>query len=220
MDNQVISLDTDVAVLVISCDAYRDLWHPFFRCFFKYWPDCPYPVFLGTNHLVYPDDRVQSLKVGEDRDYSSNLLHMLGRIEQEWVILWLEDRFLSAPVDTARILGLIRTAQRNRAGYLKLIANYPLALVGDPSLQIGEIPKGVRYRVSITVALWEKKVLLKILRPGETAWDIERMGSIRSNGLDEKFYCLSSIMKNDPPITDVHGIVKGKWVREAYEFLR
>ena len=176
-------------------------------------------MYLGTNHLDFPEERIQSLKTGNDRDYSSNLLSMLGRIEQDWIILWLEDRFLSGPVDTGRMCKLVQHAQDKNAGYLKLIANYPLAQVADSSLQIGEIPKGVRYRVSMTVALWQKKVLSRILRSGETAWDIERNGSIRADDFDEKFYCIPSGMKDNPPIENIHGIVKGKWVRGAYHFL-
>lgn len=43
----------DVAVVVASCDAYADLWEPFFRLFRRYWPDCPYPVYLGSNFRTY-----------------------------------------------------------------------------------------------------------------------------------------------------------------------
>ena len=37
------------SVLVPSCDAYADLWIPFFALFWRYWSDCPFPVYLGTN---------------------------------------------------------------------------------------------------------------------------------------------------------------------------
>src|SRR4051812_28550474 len=79
------------AILVISCDRYADLWPHFFGCFFEYWPDCNYRLFLGTNRLRYEDPRVTTICVGEDRDYSSNLTAMLAEINEEWVIVFVED---------------------------------------------------------------------------------------------------------------------------------
>ena len=69
-----INNKNDVTILVVSCDKYKDLWIPFFHCFFKYWSDCPYPVFLASNDLEYSDPRVKTILIGPDKDYSSNLL--------------------------------------------------------------------------------------------------------------------------------------------------
>ena len=37
----------DVSVLVMSCDAYSDIWEAFNTLFKRYW-DCPYKVYFGT----------------------------------------------------------------------------------------------------------------------------------------------------------------------------
>lgn len=211
---------SDVAILVVSCDIYRDLWYPFFYCFFKYWPDCPYPIYLGSNFTRYLDSRVQPILIGPDVDYTSNLIAMINHINQQWIILWIEDRVLSAPVDTARVANLIRLVQNQQGGHLKLIANHPFALVADPTQEIGEIPKGTRYRVCMTVVLWRKEVLLKILRPGETAWQFERQGSKRSNDLDEKFFCLTWWTKRNPPISHQHLIIRGRLSLDTRRFLK
>ena len=34
------------AILIVSCDKYSDLWDPFFKLFFKFWPDCPFNIYL------------------------------------------------------------------------------------------------------------------------------------------------------------------------------
>ena len=210
----------DVVILVPSWDGYQDVWQPFFHCFFKYWPDCPYPVFLGSNYRSYPDARVSSIAVGYDVDFSSNLLIMLNRIEQDWVITWNEDAFLSKPVNTSRIRHLVNLAQRDQAAYLKLIAFPPFVVVDDVAQEIGEAPKGTEYRVSFTTNLWKKSALLKLLCPGETAWDFERKGSQRSNELEDKFLCLSFDHRKNPPLSVVHGVIKGRWTREAVRFLK
>ena len=38
----------DMCILVVSCDKYADCWTPFSDCMRKFWPYCPYPVYLCT----------------------------------------------------------------------------------------------------------------------------------------------------------------------------
>jgi hypothetical protein len=208
----------NIPILVVSCDAYQDVWHPFFDLFFKHWPDCPLPVHLVSNDQPYRGDhtdRVQSILVGEDVDYSSNLIKAVEQLEQEWLIFWVDDRPPAEPVDTDRLLGLIALAQSKNAGYFRLLASNPPTL--EPtSDDMGELPKGSRYRVSMTVALWKKSTLLKILKAGENAWDIEKRGGVdRSNTIDDAFYAMPLSARRRPPLKDIHLIAKGKVIRSA-----
>lgn len=207
------------AILVVSFDAYQDLWPVFFHAFFKYWPDCPYRVYLGANTATYADPRVTPVLIGADQDYSTNLRAMLAQVPNEWVITWIEDRPPCAPVDTAQVTRAIRAAQQRQAAYLKLISIYPLALVPADEI-IGEIPKGWRYRVSLTVALWHQPALRALLHPGESAWDIERRGSDRSNDLAGGFYGLPLATRWAPPLPQQHIVLKGRVMRAALPFLR
>ena len=210
-------LQDDVAILVISWDGFHDIWPPFFHCFFKYWPDCPYPVYLGTNTIEFSDNRVVPLLIGPDKDYSSNLIAMLDKISQKWVITWIDDFLLSGHIDTERFDRVIRLAQDHEAGYLKLITGTSTQVVLDGHNQdFGEIPKRTPYRVSMTVGLWRKNVLQQILRPGETAWDIELLGNERSFEIEDKFLCLVG----KPLVPFVHGIRQGKWTINAVKFFR
>ena len=85
---------------------------------------------------------------------------------------------------------------------------------------IGEIPKGDRYRVSLTVALWQQAALQQLLRPGESAWDLERRGSQRSNDLAGGFYGLPLATRWAPPLPHRHLVLKGRIMRAALPFLR
>lgn len=209
----------NIPILVVSCDAYQDVWHPFFYYFFKNWRDCPYPVYLVSNKLKYPDSRVSPLLVGSDVDYSSNLIKALHQIPDEWLIFWIDDRPPAIPVDTARLAKLILLAQEKDAGCLKLIPCNPLSLT-DEKDAIGEIPKNSQYLVSMTIALWKKSTLLKVLQPGESAWDIEKRGGVqRSRELEDKFYALPIHILKNPPLLDIHLITKGKLRWQASKFL-
>ena len=57
------TLTNNVDVLFTSCDKYQDLWGPFFTLFFRYWQDCPYLVYIGSNHFKYDHERVNTIAV-------------------------------------------------------------------------------------------------------------------------------------------------------------
>lgn len=209
----------EVSILVVSCDLYADLWEPFFHCFFKYWPDCPYPLYLGTNYKKFPDCRITSLDIGQDISYSDNLLEMLSLIDTSWVILWVDDRFLSHRVSSEQLSAVMEKANRHQAGCLKLISASPLVndlLEGE---EFGEIPKDAKYRACITVCLWRKEVLERLLIRGETAWEIERNGSFRSAMFPERFLVYGRKFRSEAPIQEKHILMKGKILRDAKSFL-
>ena len=82
-------------LLVVSCDRYADLWEPFFRIFRLRWPDCPFPVHLGTNYKSYEDGAVTTVAIGEDESWASGVLRMLKRLEAPYLIVLLEDFLLT-----------------------------------------------------------------------------------------------------------------------------
>jgi len=209
----------DVAILVASFDGYKDLWEPFFGCFFKYWPDCPYPVFLGSNAVTYHHKQIDSILVGSDQGYTSNLIAMLEQLDYPWIILWVDDAFLSRPVDTARLKQLIANAKAEQAASLKLIASKSTRSVANPSSTgIGEIPRGTPYRVSISLSLWQKRSLLDCLIPGLSAWQIELNGTFKALQTSNKYFGVANVHR-EPVLDFVHGVIKGKWTPEAVEFL-
>ncbi|HYO76959.1 MAG TPA: hypothetical protein VE010_10890, partial [Thermoanaerobaculia bacterium] len=78
-----------VPILVASCDAYADVWSPFFTLFFRHWSDCPYPIHLGTNFESFDDPRVRTIRVGADRGWAAGLSSMLEQLSATHVLLFL-----------------------------------------------------------------------------------------------------------------------------------
>ncbi len=209
--------DGGVAVLVASCDKYRDLWTPFFRLFFRYWQDCPFPVYLGSNDATFEDPRVSAIRAGEDLDWSRSFGAMLAQLPHPYVLLLLEDYLLTQPVDTARIVDLCRVMEETGAACLRL---YPFP--GPDSewpghAGIGVIREGARWRLSLQAALWRKDVLEQLLAPGESAWEFEVAGSARTNAAGRPFL---SVGRTEP--LPIHyfctAVWQGAWVRRAVEF--
>lgn len=201
----------DVGILIISCDRYADVWRPFFSLFWKYWPDCPYPVYLGANYKTWDDPRVQMILVGDDLSWAESTRKMVENVSHQYIMIILEDWLLTNPVNTRKINELLLNLVVLNGGYLRLDPSPrpDKKVSGFPD--IGEIDRGAPYRVSLHIAFWRRDVLHGLLRDGETAWDLELLGSRRSDRLAVGFF---STWK-DAIDYDKGGVNRGKWTPSA-----
>jgi len=194
------------ALLVASCDKYADVWPPFFGLFFRYWPDCPFPVYLGANRLEPPGSRVKSIRVGEDRSWASGVVAMLERIESDWVIFMLEDFFLRRTVDTARAVELVDLARSENLHCLRLIPRPPPSRPHSAHSGVGILDPGMIYRASTQAAVWRVATLKALLRPEFSAWQFEFEGSKLSDAYAEGFWAA-----HRPVLDYVQSVERGKW---------
>ncbi len=212
-------MKNNIAFVVVSCDKYKDLWPAFFKSFFKYWDNCSLDVFLISNFENYNDPKVKPLQIGEDKDYSSNLVQAISKIEQQWIFLWLEDCMFSKRIDNEIVTDILQSAiQRPNLGYIKLSNDYPSAYHCISGLPFGTIPKGVKYRSAIGMSLYRKDVLLKLLEPGKNAWELDK--SDFSDNLTQDFYALSHKLVNKPIFPYVNTVIKGKWYLPALQYFK
>ncbi|HWQ96234.1 MAG TPA: hypothetical protein VN368_02565 [Candidatus Methylomirabilis sp.] len=205
------------AVLISSCDRYNDLWKPFFTLFFKYWPDCPYPVYLSTNHQIYDHPRVITIPVGDDIDWSEGFRSSLQQIPYKYVIIMMEDFFPIKSADTSGIEKLLSYMEKKRAGCLRLFPCPGPDLPCPDNDKVGEISKGSAYRLSLQAAIWDKEILMGLLCNGESAWELEMKGTERTNRLDMPFL---SVIGNSPLPYYCTAVVKGKWVEGALQLCK
>jgi len=203
-------------VVISSCDRYRDVWKPFFTLFFRYWPNCPFPIYLVANHLHYDDPKVITVNVGQDYDWSSSFREGLQGVPYSYVILLLEDFLLVGPVDNARVLEYVECMKAKQAACLQLFRVSRIVGSGVPSSddpRIGILRKGAPYRVSLQTAVWDKRVICELLKDGESAQEFEIRGTARSKSLQRLFLSLNPGV--DCPIPYYPLVVTGKWHREG-----
>lgn len=202
----------DAALLVASCDKYSDLWEPFFTLFHRHWPDCPFPIFLGSNRRSYNGEKVTPICVGQDVSWADNLQKMLDHIPFRRVILFLEDFLMVRRVDTQAIQDLLGVVQEEDLACLRLYPHPPPSrrLRGKPGL--GELRRGDDYRVSTQVAIWDVGTLRALAWPGLSAWDFEIIGSLASNEMSAKFWGVY-----EPVIDYRNGVWRGRWLPEGLE---
>jgi hypothetical protein len=199
-----------VSILVVSCDKYADLWKPFFKVFRKQWPDCPYPIYLGTNFKTFDDSSVTSIPVGPDNSWSGNLRKMLDAVQSSHVILLLEDFFFLSPVDTSRVDRLVELALEKQVGCLRLCPRPRPTRRLRNFEGIGVLRRGDDWRVSTQIAVWDTGLLKLLAWPGFTAWHFEEIGSLISYAFPHKFWGLY-----EPAVDYMHVIWRGKWLQDG-----
>jgi len=112
--------DLEFPLIVSSCDKYSDLWPIFFNFLFKYWPEIAGNVYLVSNYSKYPDNRVKTIAVGEDRAWGMNMLKALSEIPYEQFIYFQDDYLLSQRVEQDRLCKTLKEFKRLEANYLSL----------------------------------------------------------------------------------------------------
>lgn len=209
------ALASSVAVVVSSCDAFFDVWRPFFFFFRKYWADCPFPVYLIVNRLRVRSGIVQPISVGTDRGWASNMEMAMDAISQPYILYFQEDYFLSGPVDNSQLARDFAYALENDAASFCLYARSHL----EPDFQplndrFGIVPRDSDGRTRLQVTLWKKEALRAAIQPGESAWDMEARGSERTRNL----LALSYLHRRNLPIPYLmSAIVRRLWTPEAIE---
>jgi hypothetical protein len=204
--------NTDCALLVMSCDAYADLWKPFFTLLHRHWPDCPFPVYLGTGQLACDDPGVIVLRSDGGRDWSRCALDYLGQISQAHVLVMLDDFFLRESVCTSDVFHCLDFARQHAAVLVRLIPRpKPTDCLPNEKL-IGESKAGSPYRLSTQAAIWNREALRALLRTNESIWDFENGGNARADSIPTGFFSVWRGVLSYEGRFAHHVIEKGKWL--------
>jgi len=206
--------DERVTLLVPSCDRYADLWAPFFALLRRHWPDCPFRVVVGSNHLPCSEAGAKALCIGDDVDWSRGVRAMVERVETPAVLVVLEDFLLRRRVDTAEVLARVDDFFRLDAAYLRMRPFPPpdVRLARFPA--VGECEPGAPYRASMQAALWRREDLLALLRDGENPWEFEVYGARRSDAFERGFYSAHD------DVLDYYAAVTNNWIIYPWEIER
>jgi len=191
----------DIVLIVTSCDKYKSLQEPFFKIFKKYWPDCPFEV------------RLILLNSG---NWAREIKEALEKIEAPYFFRMSDDSLLSEKVDTEKILELFEIVKKENICFLGL-SLFPRYDIDFPQfknypdlIEINNDP----YRVNLRPGIWNKEVFVKILKDGETMWEMEIEGTKRS-GEFKPF-----VVVKKPVLNFIESSADGKITKEAVEHLK
>ena len=164
----------DVALLVMSCDAYIDVARYYFDLFDKnisWWESKKYIV-LETLELEKHD--VQTIKTGKIIDWNSRLKYALSIIKEKYILYVQEDYFIGKSVSEDEFKCALDYIENNNIVYYKL-DNFPKVkhFISKGSF-LSKIPKNKRYGINLLTAIVNKGVFIKMLpdTPAD-AWVVE-----------------------------------------------
>lgn len=206
------------AVLINSCNAYADLWKPFFFFINQNWP-----LYERINWYINTEsinDYCLPINVkfintelkGIDL-WGKRLINSLKAIQEEFVIVLMDDFFLKEKIDLCKIEECITYFQEDvniATFYLVNIPNKPL--VESKYKPFSEISKGATFRLNSAPAIWRKQKLLKYLKEKDNPWAWEFFGTCRTNHSNDRFFCVGN---NEAPIYNyAHAVYRGRWLEE------
>lgn len=177
-------MKNDCAVLINSCDAFEDTWKPFFTLMTEYWSECQFPVFLNTESKSFEFEKVKVLNHSKPMPWSDRVIKCLHEIKEEYVIVILDDFFISEKVNHDRILNCIQAMKHDNNIAVFCFAPSKWKDIDDKKYAGFELrPREGEYRFNMQAALWRKKDLLRLLKKGENPWQTENYGNFRARVL-------------------------------------
>ncbi len=218
-------MEKDTAILVLSCDKYKDAWNPFFILFKKYWPSCNFPVFLGVNEQDFTFEGIQVIKSGKALDWSNDTIHILKQIPYDYIILILEDYFFQRPVDTKWLDECIAFTKEKNASFMRIASfrkdhfpMYPFE-ISNENKRFGVNQNNGPYALNLQAGIWKKSELIELIKPGESPWEFEVNASIRSKNQNKLSLAIVESSNSNSIVGPLPylctAITKGVWMREA-----
>lgn len=219
MSKQV--LGKKMKVVVATCDKNSWLLNTFFHFFDKFWSDCPFrkEIITETKPDNFPNTFVfQAGKLA----WSDMMIKYLKERQSIWIILLLEDYLLRSPVDMNRIaqvlsvldedVGCVRLNERDKyaEGYSRIASQTGFR----------EYPLCAPYSLSLQASIWKCSYLLGLLEEGESPWQTEKRGSMRTGQFEQRVlwvnepildYELGGCLKKGTMIPKME-----KWIRENW----
>lgn len=209
-------MKNDVSIVISSCDKYHYLWDIQLQLLDRYWPDCPYNIYMISENGKLPDFKTNlklynfntnKTPIGPS-DWSNNLLEFLPTIDSKYIIYLQEDYVFTRNVDNVRLDILLKYININDINYVRFYTapsgNGETINIAD-GVSIKEILKDSPWRSSLMVAIWKKDTLYTILTqvPGINPWQFEQCTNC--NQFD-KFYCINLPKHDDSDILPFLGM--------------
>jgi hypothetical protein len=176
-------------VVVTTCNKYAWATRPFAYLFNTYWSPVESVHILCESHItgLPPNFQCRPISLAGEggwpmQMWSDGVAKYLNTIPEQFVIIMLEDYWLTRQVDTEAIqialeymsqyrsiLRIDLTTDRLYAGGVKPHDTYKrLDFVNAD---------GSQYEMSLMPGLWNKKLLLDVLQPNMSPWDVELQGT-------------------------------------------
>lgn len=170
---------SSLAILIPSFDKYADIWPVTAHFFRKHWPTCPYPIYLGANGEDRSDAVPEGWRYvngGPDRSWSRSMADYLAAIPEVRVLVYLDDFIMTAEPDEALVERAMAAMNRTGSPFIQLKPKESCNHSFDVDFVV--VPRWNDYRTSLMPTIWDKNLLLKLLRYDFNPWQFERRAGL------------------------------------------
>lgn len=208
-----------MTIIIDSFDGYSDVWPYFFEVFNKYWENCDYDVVLVTNYKQFGD--VKTITTGLEIDWVNRTLKAIECINTRYVMLLLEDYFLSRCLDNDMIENYLDFMCSNDCKYLRLV-EFPKSRFDD-NKDNTYIPiyEDEEYGINLQASIWDRNYLIGLLKSIKTgsAWSFEVELLKKAKEAPNKPLIGCYTLRGNP-LGFHNGILKGKWFSKEILFYK
>ncbi len=199
------SENTNVALLVHTCDRYALLYKGFHFFFSKHWSsniNCN--LYFATEELNVSLTGFKNVQSGKG-EWADRLAFLLKeKIPEKYVLYLQEDMWFNRKVNPAFFNKLFEFATTNNWQQVKLHSSEVYKTFATDifieGFNIAKVDNGASdFLMSHQITLWEKDFLLKQLRTNEHPWRNERKGTKRLIKLNPDIYQIDYFAENGQP---------------------
>lgn len=198
-------------ITVLASNEYLHCLSPFAYLFNKYW-SIHQPVRV-IRYEIRPRNlpvNFTNFAIGKQSDFSwsSGLIKYLNYYEGDLVLLMLEDYFLSQRVNADTVAAMWEQMSRNpQIAKIDLSGDRNKVSSREFNDDLLQIDDEAQFQTSLQAAIWRKDFLLQFLKPDESPWQFEKLGSKRVIAERKKGNFSGLILGcKFPPITYINAI--------------
>lgn len=212
----------EVSILIVGFDGYRDVWEHSIELMNKYWQNRP-KTYLATSELSPNYKNVEIIKAGPNSEWSKKAKTALDKIKTPYVILLLEDFFISDYVDHKKLKSVLKMVKNDNIKFYQILVQLIRQSweKGKPykgNKHIHIIPRNKRYGINLQAAIWEKEFLEKTIGEGNyNAWSFEvmQLGTENYNAGKIEF-----LIDDRNILNIIHTVVQSKYLPKALRLLK
>ena len=215
-----------IPLLILSCDAYSDLWPIYIQFLKKKWPEFSSKIYLlnETKNFTHKDYEIINYRQKYiNETWSERLKNFLKQIDENYFLVVCDDYFPITKINHSEFLNCLNFVYQfnKNFGALYLVSSGMGKKIKN--VKLFEKKKWTyKYYANFQAAIWNRECLSKILRNHETIWDFEKFSSIRLMFTKWNFYKISSykndkfekIINYDP---QKYGMTGGKWLPLSFD---
>ena len=184
-------------IICTTCDRYiEQAIYPFAFLFNRYWGNSESVTIIGNKAPQKPlPENFRFYKVTssgwEKKDFTNGLIPFLWNCHDDQIVWLLDDYWLNTPVDVSGVKALSDYMQKTTMPILRMDltrdreCSYRCTPMGRWSgMDLIKSPKDTPYQMSLQAGIWNVNLLLDILQPNWSPWDVELSGTQRVDDQD------------------------------------